>query len=182
VKLVGRNIEYNWCDPLLGRDYHHETNFSDATGTFPITSRSENKYILISTFLGYIHYELVKSRRAEDMLNAYKNTIELYKELGLTPRYQRLDNETSNILEEYFREEGINFQYAIHHNHQSNLAERAIRTAKNHLLSVLATASDEFPRDLWDQAIPQAELTLNHLRRFRLRPKLSAYHGLHGVT
>jgi hypothetical protein len=132
--------------------------------------------------MGYIHYQLVKSRGAEHMLDAYKATIRLYQELGLKPKYQRLDNETSGILEDFFREEGLTYQYAIPHNHQSNIAERAIRTAKNHLLSTLATSSEEFPKDLWDQAIPQVELTLNHLVSFKPRPNVSAYHGMHGHT
>jgi len=132
--------------------------------------------------MGYIHYQLLRSRKAEDLMEAYKETIKLYKGLGVKPKFQRLDNETSNLLEDYFKEEGIEFQYAVPHSHQSNIAERAIRTAKNHLLSVLATSSDEFPRDLWDQAIPQAELTLNHLVSFKPDPSKSAYHGLHGRT
>ena len=163
-------------------DYRHQTTFGDVTGRFPITSRSGMRYILISTYMGYIHYQLLRSRRAEDLLEAYRETIKLFKGLGVKPKFQRLDNETSNILDEYFREEKIEFQYAVPHSHQSNIAERAIRTAKNHLLSMLATASDEFPKDLWDQAIPQAELTLNHLVSFKPDPTKSAYHGLHGHT
>ena len=59
------------------------------------------------------------------------------------------------------------------------IAERAIRDAKNHIIATLATAHEDCPRTLWDKAIPQVNITLNLLRRWRSDPTKSAYEGFH---
>jgi hypothetical protein len=66
------------------------------------------------------------------------------------------------------------------HDHRTNAAERAIRTAKNHLKAGWWSMDDKFPMNLWDKTVPQAELTLNLLRGSRINPKLSAWEQLHG--
>jgi hypothetical protein len=63
--------------------------------------------------------------------------------------------------------------------HRSNLAERAVRTGKNHLISVFSSTHPDFPEDLWDRLLPYAEITLNVLRPWRPDPTLSAWSGLH---
>ena len=45
----------------------------------------------------------------------------------------------------------------------TNAGERAIRTFKNHFLSVLATADLMFLVSEWDRLLPHVELTLNIL-------------------
>jgi hypothetical protein len=64
-------------------------------------------------------------------------------------------------------------------NHRTLPAERAIRTAKNHILSVLAACHVSFPSNRWPDLLPHIELTLNHVRSFKPNPSLSAWHGLH---
>ena len=59
-------------------------------------------------------------------------------------------------------------------------AERAIRTFKAHFLSILAGVAPDFPRNLWDLLLPQAELTLNLLRQEILDPSQSAWSYFHG--
>ena len=58
-------------------------------------------------------------------------------------------------------------------------AERSIRTAKNHILSVLAACHVSFPSTRWPDLLPQIELTLNTVRSWKPNPSLSAWHGLH---
>ena len=65
-------------------------------------------------------------------------------------------------------------------NHRRNAAERAIRTFKNHSLSVLATCDPDFPMREWDRLLEQTLITLNLLRTSRVNPNLSAYAYLHG--
>jgi hypothetical protein len=50
------------------------------------------------------------------------------------------------------------------HNHRVNAAERAIATFKEHFISALATVDKNCPLQLWDDFLPQVELTLNLLR------------------
>jgi hypothetical protein len=93
-----------------------------------------------------------------------------------------LDNESSQDLTTFFRQSSppIQFQHVPPQNHRTNKAERAVRTAKNHFLSVLSAAHISFPPDRWHLLLPITELTLNHLRSFALPPLRSAWQGLHG--
>ena len=75
----------------------------------------------------------------------------------------------------------IGVQLVEPHNHRVNAAERAIRTYKSHFIAGLCTCDDDFPLVLWPQLVPQAQDSLNMLRRARTHPKLSAYHVLEGV-
>jgi hypothetical protein len=45
---------------------------------------------------------------------------------------------------------------------------------------MLCTTHPTFPLDLWDELLPQCELTLNLLRPYTVDPKMSAYLGIHG--
>ncbi len=50
------------------------------------------------------------------------------------------------------------------HNHRVSAAERAIATFKEHYISALATVDKDCPLQLWDDFLPQVELTLNLLQ------------------
>ena len=65
--------------------------------------------------------------------------------------------------------------------HRRNAAERAIRTFKNHFVTILCGCDPEFPLHLWDRLAPQSILTLNLLRASRINPQLSAHAQLHGA-
>ena len=66
------------------------------------------------------------------------------------------------------------------HNHRVNACKRAIQTWKNHFISGLCTKDRDFPTQLWEQLIPQAQDTLNLLRPSRTDPAKSAYAVLEG--
>ena len=67
------------------------------------------------------------------------------------------------------------------HTHRSNTAERYIRTFKAHFLSILAGVAPDFPRNLWDLLLPQAELTLNLIKQATLDPSQSEWSCFHGA-
>jgi len=154
---------------------------SDAAGEFPFESYQGNKYILVSVFLNYIHVEAMKDRSAPSYVKAYRATVEFYKSFGYPISMQRLDNESSELLEAYFKNEArIPFQYISPHNKRANKAERAIQSFKNHLIASVASANSDFPSALWDELLFQLELTLAHLRPFTLDPDISSYEGMFG--
>ena len=66
------------------------------------------------------------------------------------------------------------------HQHRVNAAKRAIQTFKNHFLAGLATIDINFPIQLWDNLLQQAQDSLNLLRATRLNPNISAYAMLEG--
>jgi hypothetical protein len=122
------------------------------------------------------------SRSSQSYIEAFATTIKHFTILGQKPTYQRLDNETSSELEHMFISNNINFQYVPPGNHRANKAERAIRDMKNHLIAMLATANPDCPIYLWDEFIPQANITINLLRPYQPNPTISAYEGMHGKT
>ena len=152
---------------------------ADLTGRFPIVSLKGNQYLLVACWHGYFHFELMASRKADCYVQAYTRLLAFFRGLGRNPSFLRLDNETSGKLEAYLKSEKVGMQFVPPGVHRANKAERAIRTSKNHIISMLCGAHADFDLKLWDESIEQAELTLNHLVPYALDPTLSAYDGLH---
>jgi hypothetical protein len=72
--------------------------------------------------------------------------------------------------------------YLLATHHRTNPAERAIRTAKSHILASIATCHISFPQDLWYLLLLKMKLTLNHMRPWTPNTARSAYDGLHGSS
>eukprot|EP00956_Cyclotella_meneghiniana_P040761 scaffold204570_cov36-Cyclotella_meneghiniana.AAC.1 len=51
---------------------------------------------------------------------------------------------------------------------------------KAHFLSILAGTTEDFPLQLWDKWLPQAEITVNLLRQSNATPDISAYAHMNG--
>jgi hypothetical protein len=152
---------------------------ADLTGRFPVNSRRGNAYILVTTYRGYIHMEAMPSRHATAYTTAVQNTLNFFRNLGHTPTYFRLDNETSRQLERLLTSERLTIEYVPPNNHRANRAERAIRSAKNHIIASLCTTHPLCPLNLWDDFLPQIEITLNLLRPATHDNRISAYHHIH---
>ena len=97
---------YANCQPANGQIY------TDPTGRFLVPSVSGNSYILdVYDYNGnFIHAEPMKDRTKEVILAAYQRVISLLKSCGLLPKLQKLDNEASQVLQQYMVEEHIDFQ------------------------------------------------------------------------
>lgn len=78
--------------------------YSDLTGKFPHTSKQGNKYILIIYAYdgNQILAEPMKERTDHEMIRAYKVILEHLKKAGLSPKLQRLDNEASKALQQFW--------------------------------------------------------------------------------
>ncbi len=66
-------------------------------------------------------------------------------------------------VEKHIRFNNISIQLVPPHNHHVNAAEQAIATFKEHFIATLATVDKLCPLQLWDEFLPQVELTLNML-------------------
>ena len=91
-----------------------------------------------------------------------------------------MDNESSAAVENYIRSENISIQLIPLHNYRVNAAKRAIATYKEHFIAALATVDMHCPLQLWDEFLPQVELTLNMLRFSRRNPNKSANQEIYG--
>ena len=89
-----------------------------------------------------------------------------------------LYNEASEILIEYIKKNKIDLQLTPPYCHHRNLAERVMRTFKEHFKSLRAACDPRFPRHIWCRLLPQATLILKILRTSRLHPQFSEYHAL----
>ena len=158
-----------------------DTSSSDLPGPFPVASLKGSRYILITTYRNYIHGEPMKSRSQQDYKRGYANTFKFFKDLGHTPKFHRMDNETSSHVEHYLEQElGIPVQYVPPGSHRTLPAERSIQTYKNHFISSVGHMHPDCPLQLWESIMPQIEDTLACLLPYSVNPCVSAYEGIHG--
>ena len=75
----------------------------------------------------------------------------------------------------------LEYQLVPPHLHSKNIAERAIKTFKDHFIAGLATIDPTFPIYLWCRLMPQASMILNMMIQSRIHQSLSAYYELMGV-
>ncbi len=124
--------------------------------------------------LNAIIVRAMPSRTNASMVQAFTEVISILKSGGYYPALNVMDNEYSAAAKKYIWSEAINIQLVPPHNHRANATERAIATFKEHFIAALATVDMLCPLQLWDEFLPQVELTLNMLHFSRQNPKKSA--------
>jgi hypothetical protein len=161
---------------------HKEKNHMDGTGRFPIMSHKGHQYMLILYSEGgnFIKVVPMADRTKQSYLKAHRVALEYYSSRGYTPTFQRLDNETSLEFEQHLHKHKIQVDLVPPHQHRRNKAERAIRTFKNHFISLLAGVDPSFPMCAWNELLEHAEITVNLLRVCPAHPRMSAWEGLNG--
>ena len=126
--------------------------------------------------------EPFSSRKDAHRLLAYNKIMQRLTDNNLCVNLQILDNEASKEYKRTIKNKwNAKYQLVPPHMHRSNAAEQAIRTFKAHFLSILAGVAPDFPINLWDLLLQQAELTLNLLRQATLDPSQSAWAYFHGA-
>ena len=124
--------------------------------------------------------EPLQDRTKDSILQTYQNIIGKLTKRGFKPRLQLLDNEASKLLQNEMYINNINWKIVPPGNHIRNVAERLIRTFKNHFISILAGTDPDFALHLWDKLIPQACITINLLQNSHRNPQLLAEENLNG--
>ena len=99
--------------------------------------------------------------------------------VGITPKRQVLDNETSMAYRQGFMATGITYQLVPPDDHRQKIAGK-IQMWKDHFLAVCSGVSANFPMHLWCRLIPQAEKQLLLLRQSNFNPHISAFAYLYG--
>ncbi len=157
--------------------------YTDDTGRFPVKARLGNQYVMIAFHANgnLILQQAFKTRRDKHCVAAYNTIMTRLAARGLLVDLQILDNEASAAYKHAITVTWqAKFQLVPPDMHCCNRAEWAIRTFKDHFLSILASVDASFPLYLWDLLLPQAELTLNLLRQLALNPRISAWEFFHG--
>jgi hypothetical protein len=155
---------------------------TDQTGRFPVTSSRGHRYImvLIEIDSNYIAMEPMKSRETAEMIRAYRVIMDKLKHNGITPKKQILDNEAPEAYKKTIKEYGLSWELVPPTNQRRLIAERAIQTAKSHVIANLIGCDESYPAREWHRLLPQIELTLNMLRPANVRPSVLAYMYMHG--
>ena len=96
------------------------------------------KYILVlyDYDSNLIAARAMKSNKGAASTDAYESIYAILTDTGITPILQYLDNETSKELITTIKKNNLKYQLAAPHDHQLNLAERAVTTFKNHFIAV----------------------------------------------
>jgi hypothetical protein len=157
--------------------------YTDQTGRFVCPSETGNNYLMVlyDYDSNAILAEAIPNRNKKSLLAAFTKMHAQLCAVGLRPKYQRLDNECSDIMKEFMTEQQIKYQLVPPDQHRRNAAERAIRTLKNHLIAGFCSLDENFPLTCWDKTLPHALMAINLLRGSRINPKLSAYAQIHGA-
>jgi len=143
--------------------------FGDAAGQIPWRSHQGNQYLLITCRNGYVHFTPMPSRAAASYARAFAMAIEWWTAHGGRPNPLKLDNELSQEVVDLIQKQcQVSLQTAPPNDHRTNRAERAIGTAKPHILSTLASAPPACPIFLWEDFLPQLEITCNILHPYAL--------------
>ena len=156
--------------------------YADLAGRFPQRSYAGNEYLMVAYIedVNFIKLFPLKDRSAPSLVQAHFDLWDWCDDHGVEPNLIHLDNEAPRELFSALRGRGAQIQLCPPGNHRANVAERCIRTAKNHFVAVLSAADPSFPLAAWDLLLGQIELNLNLLRASPLNPTISAWHGAHG--
>ena len=129
----------------------------------------------------YIHVEPTKDRTTPSVIAAYEKALSLFSARHGKRKIARLDNETSGKLETYLQDDHkLQLEFVPPGTHRALKAERVLQTWKNHFISLLAGTDPQFPLEVYDELIPQGELTLNLLRPSNADPSISAWEYVRG--
>ena len=154
----------------------------DYTGPLPDVASAGTRYFQVSCWGGYINIQPLLSLRHEHTTLALKATVEFFRSHGVILDRIRMDNQQSNPLLLMAQKLNVTWDLVPPFVKNPNRSERAIRTAKNHLISVRSGFHPDCPTDHIDRCLPQIEMTLNVVRPFEYQPRVSAYEGIYGAS
>jgi hypothetical protein len=174
-------VNHVFCWAALA-DQIDGTTYTDLTGRFPTMSMENNQYVFVAYdyTTNAILVRAIPNREATTIAKAFQDVFSYLETKGFKPKFNVLDNEASSAITNFLRSQDIKYQFVPPNEHRVNAAERAIQTFKNHFISGLCTTDRDFPFQLWDKLLPQAQDSLNMLRTSRIDPTKSAYEVLEG--
>jgi hypothetical protein len=158
------------------------TMYTDLTGTFPVQSFKNMIYIFVAYIydLNAIIVRQMASRTNASFIAAFTKDFAILRAWNYQPALNLMDNKCSKGVEKHICTNRMTIQLVPPHNHRVNIAKRAIGTFKEHFIATLATVNNLCPLQLWDEFLPQVELTLNLIRFSCRDPLISANHELYG--
>ena len=98
----------------------------------------------------------MRSRSSTSYVAAYKSVFAFFLARGHPITNLATDNESSTDLTLFLHTlvPRPYVQFVPSHNHRANVAERHIRTFKNHFIAILSSVHIHFPLSEWDRLLP----------------------------
>jgi hypothetical protein len=154
---------------------HMGAMYTDLTSAFPVRSFKNMQYIFVAYIydLNPILVHEMPSKNNAAMIAAFSDIFSTLAAHGYAPTLNVMDNDCSKVVKAHIKANKMNVHLVPPHNHHINAAERAIATFKEHFIAGLATVDKNCPLQLWDEFLPQIELTLNLLCFSRCKPSRS---------
>ena len=114
------------------------------------------------------------------MLHTYEKIIIRINMARLGTKKHVLDYDISEYYKVSIKGIGSTHKLVPLGEHQRNITNESIQTYKNHPVGLMSGLHESFPKHLWCQLLPQAEIKLNLQRQSSITPKISAYANFHG--
>ena len=91
--------------------------------------------VLINMDSSYISMEPMKTRHASQIVMTSQIMIDILKARGINPKKHVLDNECSEEFKETIGDNKMTYELVPADDHRRYISERAIQTAKSHVIS-----------------------------------------------
>jgi hypothetical protein len=153
----------------------------DYTGHLPERCETGTLYFLVACHGAFIHLEPLTGMQGPETATAITAAVEFYnRQHGVQLDTIRMDNQFSPEARAAATKLSLKWELISPYQKEPNRAERAIRTAKNHIIATRSGFHPDSPHTYLDRCLAQMELTLNLIHPFEYDPRILAYEGLMG--
>ena len=87
----------------------------------------------------------MKSKNDSEMSKVFRTAYEKLEKIGIKPKFHIMDNEASSTVMSWLEQNKVGAQKVSTHNHQANISERMIETAKHHFIAGMAGTDENYP-------------------------------------
>jgi hypothetical protein len=105
--------------------------------------------------------------------------MQFWRNNKITITTLRMDNQRSAELRQAMKDLQLTLSSISPYDKAANRAERAIRTAKNHIIAVRAGFHRDCPATYLDKGLMQIEMTLDTIHPYEYDPTVSAFAAIH---
>jgi hypothetical protein len=163
-------------------DLHTGTMYTNSTSAFPVPSFCNMQYVFVAYIynLNAILVCAMPSKTNGAMIAVFTDILANLNAWGYAPALNLMDNECSKAVKAHIWSNHMDIHLISPHNHQVNDAERAIAMFKGHFISALTAVNRNCLLQLWDDFLPQVELTLNLLQFSQQDPTKPANKEVNG--
>ncbi len=129
----------------------------DYTGQLPTPCTSGVQYFQIACWGHYIDIQPLTSLRAAQTTQALMASVNFFRKHGIILDTLRMDNQQSYDLRETARILKLHMEFIAPEVKKPNRAERAIRTAKNHIIATRAGFHPDCSHAYLDKCLPLSQ-------------------------